>query len=195
MVIKRVITGKLSPALLRLLAGSIAAIGLILVVGQLFLPSLSGAASPGIDGEGQPYPPIVPPPSVVPSLTPSEADPNAEVITRYEQWKQAWQDRNLEEFISFYAPKARVSTKPESLEQYAAEKSAKWKQEKSITITDHGKPVIRTEDSTVTLTVRQEYDSTTWWDIGIKTLVWRQFDGQWLIVAEHFKVQHERSKS
>ncbi|MBC7529381.1 MAG: DUF4440 domain-containing protein [Chthonomonadaceae bacterium] len=128
-----------------------------------------------------------------------EANLNAQkaATSLYSDWSTAWQKRDLEGYLKCYAPDAlikRVHKSPYQIGELRAMMRSKWAKERSIEITDYTL-TWKVKGNTARATAFQRYDSTTWWDEGIKTLILKKRDGEWKITEESFERHGGGAKS
>ena len=118
----------------------------------------------------------------------ADASPSAEDIagllsSRTEAWRAAWESGNLDDYMAFYAPQAKQGSRG-SAEAIRKHKLGLWDKAApaSLTLEDMR---INVQGSTVTVAMRQEYaDSNGGGDRGLKTLIFENINGQWLITQE-----------
>lgn len=115
---------------------------------------------------------------------------------RYDEWLRTWRRMDLSAYLSFYSPDVIERRAGKSSYGYAElrQKLAdNWAKQTYISV-DSQVPDIHLEGNTATMSVFQHYDSTTWWDEGIKSLVWVRENGDWVIHGEAFSKQGGGSK-
>ena len=136
-----------------------------------------GMAEPSGDGAGKA------------AKTPAtDGSPSAEDIAsmlsgRTEAWRVAWETGNLDAYMAFYAPQAKQGSRG-SAEAIRKHKLGLWDKAApaSLTLEDMR---IKVQGSTVVVAMRQEYtDSNGEGDRGLKTLIFENINGQWLITQE-----------
>ena len=130
---------------------------------------------------------------------PETANLNAqeEVSSFYSGWLTAWQNRDVEGYLKYYAPDAlikRVHKSPYRTGELRSVMRNKWSKERFIEITDHTL-TWKIKGNTARATAFQRYESTTWWDEGTKTLLLRKRNGEWKIIEEGFERQGGGAKS
>ncbi len=114
---------------------------------------------------------------------PSSEDIASAISGRTEAWRKAWVSGDLDAYVSFYAPKARQGTRT-SAEAIRTHKRVLWGKAApaSLALEDMR---IEVQGSTATVSARQEYaDSNGGGDRGLKTLIFENINGQWLVTQE-----------
>ena len=115
----------------------------------------------------------------------------SELRDRYNDWLQAWRRMNIETYMSFYSPQVieRRAGKPSyGYAEMRRKLADNWAKQSYVAI-DSQIPDIRLQGNTAVISVTQHYDSTTWWDQGLKNMVWTRENGKWLIREESFTKQ------
>lgn len=93
--------------------------------------------------------------------------------------------------MSFYSPQVieRRAGKPSyGYAEMRRKLADNWAKQSYVAI-DSQIPDIRLQGNTAVISVTQHYDSTTWWDQGLKNMVWTRENGKWLIREESFTKQ------
>ena len=124
--------------------------------------------------------------------TGSSNDDRTEILNRYAEWQQSWQDRDVNTFLSFYDRDVRVVDADGAAYGYktlSARRSKRWKGERNIQINDVEKPTLEIQGNEATMSAVKEYESSLSHYTGLKTLTWTKVDGQWLITNEQFELQ------
>lgn len=106
-------------------------------------------------------------------------------------WAAAWQARDVERYIGFYAPDF-VARGARSNAEWAAGRRAVISRAGDITVTLEDLSVARIGPNTIEARFRQIYRSARGTLESGKSLVWRSAGGGWTIVQE--TVQRERSR-
>jgi len=130
------------------------------------------------------------------SSTESSAQTASELRGRYDQWLQAWRRMDLSTYMSFYSPSIieRRSGKPSyGFSEMRQKLTENWAKQSYITV-DSGLPDMQLRGDMAIVSVLQHYDSTTWWDQGLKKMIWARENGTWLIREESFSKQAGGSK-
>lgn len=143
------------------------------------------------------YPPPPPPGGTVDPGTTTPPPPPPEGLTRdrvvdfYNNWRNAWQSRDLTAYLSYYAEDCVVKRKGKSPYGKASLTNRmrdNFSKNSSINI-ESEEPDIHISGDRAELSVRQRYTSTTWWDRGTKYLTIEQRGDMLLIVVEGFSME------
>ena len=121
-------------------------------------------------------------------VRPTSADIQ-QVRSRYNEWMSAWQNRDIDSYMSYYSRgvvQKRAGKSPYGYTKQRSRMADNWAQQSYISISGN-EPDIETDGNKIVLTAEQTYDSSTWWDKGVKRLVWAKVDGDWKIVEESFR--------
>ena len=117
------------------------------------------------------------------AVKPSSEDIASVVSGQTEAWRKAWESGNLDAYVSFYASNARQGSRS-SAEAIRTHKRALWSKAAPSSLTLENMR-IDVRGDTATVVARQEYaDSNDGGDRGIKTLIFKKLNGQWLITQE-----------
>ena len=114
----------------------------------------------------------------------------SEVLANYLRWKLAWESKDLDTFMSFYAPQVVVRDADGRTFGYKAlreRRRKRWAEEQFIVITDLGGVTMVPTGRQVKLTVRRIYKSTTQDYVGTKLMTWQRSGSGWRIVNESFR--------
>ena len=116
----------------------------------------------------------------------SAEDMGSTIASLTEDWRAAWESGNLDAYCAFYAPKARQGSR-HSAKAIRAQKSTLWDQAAPVSVKLEDVRIV-VGKSAVTAEMRQEYtDSKGGGDKGIKTLIFENIDGRWLITQEKWR--------
>ena len=120
----------------------------------------------------------------------------SEIRSRYNEWLQAWHEMNLSTYMSFYSLSVieRRAGKPAyGYSEMHRKLADNWAKQSYITV-DGPTPDINLQGDTAVVSASQRYDSTTWWDQGMKRMIWARENGAWVIREEMFTKQSGGSK-
>ncbi|MDE2000771.1 MAG: nuclear transport factor 2 family protein, partial [Burkholderiales bacterium] len=113
--------------------------------------------------------------------TPAPATPTETVTHRLKDWADAWMSKDMNRYLSFYGKEFGPI-------KYT---SAKWITERRRLFDKPGPIQVELSDikavakgTSVITTFTQVYQSPYYHDKMKKTLLWRQVNGQWVIVKE-----------
>jgi ketosteroid isomerase-like protein len=123
--------------------------------------------------------------------TADRADDVARIRRQYYEWLDAWQSRDLERYMRFYSPRVVQKRAGKPTYGYSAQlrrMAQTWAKQSFISI-DSGPPSIHFEGDMALVEASHDYDSSTWWDRGVKRIAWRNEGGRWRIVEESFEKQ------
>jgi len=114
--------------------------------------------------------------------TPASAD-SGDVVGAVEAWAKAWSDKNVQRYLSAYAPNFQTP-KGESREAWESERKKRIQSAKFIKVNVSQAKVSMSGDDEATVVFRQTYQSNTLKSSGKKTLHLMKVDGKWLIKSE-----------
>lgn len=114
---------------------------------------------------------------------PSLAELADELAGVVENWRAAWEKGDVEAYMAFYAPNARQGSRTTAT-AIRRQKEQLWARSAPATV--HLEDVrVRLDKDTALADMRQEYaDSKGSGDVGLKTLIFQQINGEWLIIRE-----------
>lgn len=104
-----------------------------------------------------------------------------QVVARFLIWIQAWQNIDIDTFLSFYA---RDFENPGVTREAWLKKQRKALSRVRRVKVEVGEVRIREEGDTVLLSFVQNYWSNLRADVSHKTMVWKKEDGEWKILRE-----------
>ncbi|HEY0074889.1 MAG TPA: protein kinase, partial [Abditibacteriaceae bacterium] len=113
----------------------------------------------------------------------------AEIKSRYRDWLRAWQEMDIDSYMTYYSRDVKQKRPNRPSHGYSTMRSRMteyWSKLSYIKI-QSSEPEVSFEGNRVVLTAVQDYDSNTWWDSGVKRVVWRKESGEWKIVEESFR--------
>ena len=122
------------------------------------------------------------------SLGPLPPEARSSLAPTYQAWLRAWQSRNFNDFLSYYADDVEVKrrNKPtQNRDDVARGIAASFQKNSYINIISEP-PNVSFNGGSAELSAQQKYESNTYWDVGIKHLTWRYRNGQWKIISESF---------
>ncbi|MDR2489672.1 MAG: L,D-transpeptidase family protein [Desulfovibrio sp.] len=113
------------------------------------------------------------------------------VSGRIEAWRAAWESGDMDAYLAFYAPGARQGSRA-GIAAIRAHKRALWNTVVPVSVTLDDMRIALL-DSGVEAVMRQDYrDSGRGGDTGVKTLVFENSNGLWLITQEKWSpLSHE----
>jgi ketosteroid isomerase-like protein len=121
--------------------------------------------------------------ATVEELLPNDEDFASQVIATVQSWRVAWEQGDLEAYMTYYAPRARQGSR-KNAEAIKKQKEALWKRLKPASVLLEDMRVTVDAD-TARVVMRQTYtDENGSGDIGRKTLSLISKDGAWLITQE-----------
>ena len=121
----------------------------------------------------------------------SESTDEDKLRSRYSDWVKAWQDKDINSYVSFYLPEATIRDadgKPYSIDELKTRRTKRWQKERDIKIEDTDVPEINIVGDEATLTTHRNYHSNISNYSGTKTMTWRRNSSEWLIDSETFKM-------
>ncbi len=103
-------------------------------------------------------------------------------MSRLNDWANAWQAKDVNRYLSFYAPDFRSGQSD----------ARTWQSQRRRMVTRPGEINVKLDEiearelapGRVETTFRQSYRSNSYTDVMLKSMVWQQIGGQWLIVQE-----------
>lgn len=99
-------------------------------------------------------------------------------------WRQAWESRDVERYLKFYAPLFKASMDA-THEKWLSRRQQRINEKKNITL-GVSDLQFKVKDATHISTIfHQKYSSNMYNDVVQKTLDWEYLDGHWLIVVEN----------
>jgi tetratricopeptide (TPR) repeat protein len=114
--------------------------------------------------------------------TSANAD-SGEIVGAVEAWAKAWSDKNVQRYLSAYAPNFQPP-KGESRESWESERKKRLQSAKFIKVNVSQAKVSMSGDDEATVVFHQSYQSNTLKSSGKKTLHLVRIDGKWLIKSE-----------
>jgi tetratricopeptide (TPR) repeat protein len=107
-----------------------------------------------------------------------------QVLAAVKAWAEAWSRKDADAYLGFYAKDFRTP-KGEARTEWEQARRQRLQAPKSIAVTIEAARVSRKDDSSASVTFRQEYKSDLLSSRGLKTLVMvKAEDGRWLIQQE-----------
>jgi tetratricopeptide (TPR) repeat protein len=107
-----------------------------------------------------------------------------QVLAAVKAWAEAWSRKDADAYLGFYAKDFRTP-KGEARTEWEKARRQRLQAPKSIAVTIEAARVSRKDDSSASVTFRQEYKSDLLSSRGLKTLVMvKAEDGRWLIQQE-----------
>ena len=131
--------------------------------------------------EQPPAPEIQPVPEVPPA--PDENQIKQAIIDNVNNWAGAWSRKDVDAYLSFYAPDYTPS-RDMSRKAWVAQRKLRLSEPAFIKIGVSNINIVMHGDEHVQATFLQNYQSDTFSDSVTKTLLFRNLNGQWLIVQE-----------
>lgn len=131
------------------------------------------------------------PAAATPAATPAPAAPApaaagsnamAEVQALTDQWAQAWESKNVDAYLAFYAPDFKAAN-GETRPKWDAARKRLIEGKKSIQV-ELSNVQVHMDGDNVVVAFDQSYSSDHFKDETKKLLTWKQVDGRWLIVSE-----------
>ena len=113
----------------------------------------------------------------------------AAVKGRYQSWLSAWGAMNIEAYMDFYSRSVRqkrASGAPHGYSTLRKRMNDNWSRQGYVSIGSDD-PDVSIDGEQLVLTAFQSYDSSTYWDKGVKRVVWGKEGGEWKIVEESFR--------
>ncbi len=105
------------------------------------------------------------------------------VEQRLKQWAKAWSDGDVERYLSFYSPKYAPAGMRR--EKWIKQRKQRINRQRQINVElDIREVFMDGMDNMATTVFVQSYQSRNYRDRVLKKLVWRHFQGQWLIISE-----------
>ena len=147
----------------------LAALGTVSVAAAL--PKSVPAQAPG--------PAAVP---AVPARPASAEDPAKLVASRLEAWRQAWEAKDANRYLAFYA-NAFVPADKRSRSVWEADRRAKIDKKGDIQV-HIGVPAYKLDGDVLLVSFEQRYQSGSYRDVGRKQLEWVREGGEWKIRRE-----------
>ena len=128
--------------------------------------------------------PVVPPVAAVQKAPePSAAPENGDVLKSIEAWAQAWSKKDVDSYLSHYAPDFRTPGR-ESRASWEKSRRVRIGAAKSISVAIDSPKVTMKGPQEAMVTFRQTYRSDKLNTRSLKTLDMVQADGKWLIKEE-----------
>jgi adhesin transport system outer membrane protein len=125
--------------------------------------------------------------AAVPILPAAVPDTNASqklIEDALNGWRQAWESRDTERYLKFYAPLFKASMDA-THEKWLSRRQIRISEKKNISV-GVSDLQFKVKDATHISTVfHQKYSSNIFNDVVLKTLDWEYIDGHWLIVMEN----------
>ena len=144
-------------------------------------PSRTEAPAPP---EAKPTAPQVSAPAAAPApQKPSATNSTREVITAVEDWARAWSKKDVDAYLSFYAPEFETPA-GQSRDAWAAARRDRLEKPKSIEVSIDAPTVSFDGADRAVVTFRQNYRSDVLKSSGAKTLTLVKRSDRWLIVQE-----------
>lgn len=118
---------------------------------------------------------------------PGEDEPGPDaldrVIARFLAWKEAWQEKDLETYLGFYS--GQFDSAPRTRQAWERSRKRALGREGTIQV-QVGEMEVMPVGDRVEMRFIQKFQSSTFQDVGLKTLVWAYENGQWKILSEHW---------
>ena len=120
-----------------------------------------------------------------PSPAEDEPGPDAldRVIARFLAWKEAWQEKDLETYLGFYS--GQFDPAPRTRQAWERSRKRALDREGTIQV-QVGEMEVAPVGDRVEMRFIQKFQSSTFQDVGLKTLVWGYENGQWKILSERW---------
>ena len=126
--------------------------------------------------------PAAAPATPLPLAAPADNSPTSLAVRRLNDWVAAWEAKDVNRYMSFYAPGFRSG--PGNTDA--------WKAKRRVLVGKPGTIGLKIEEiqtrtlaaDRVETSFKQTYRSADYSDVISKTLTWQQINGQWLIVKE-----------
>ena len=123
------------------------------------------------------------PAAALPATVPSATASQKLISDALDGWRQAWESRDVERYLKFYAPLFKASMDATH---------DKWLDRRRLRISEKKRIALGVADMTVkfadpthaTTVFHQKYTSDIYHDVVLKTLDWAYIDGSWLITRE-----------
>ena len=120
--------------------------------------------------------------AVAPALPVSADDPAKLVASRVEAWRQAWEAKDANRYLAFYA-RAFVPADKRSREAWEADRRIKLDKKGDIQV-QIGAPAYKLNGDVLLVNFEQRYQSGSYRDTGRKQLEWVREGGEWKIRRE-----------
>lgn len=170
---------KLSPLILISLDGGLSGNASIPVVEP---NAVSGPnLTPSVDIESEKEKEPAGKPEAAPAL--SGSDYLDRVIARFLAWKDAWQKRDLVSYLEFYSESFDASPRTREAWERARKRALTRNGEIRVQV---GEMEVAPVGEQIEMRFIQKFQSTTFQDVGLKTLVWTYENGQWKIMSERW---------
>lgn len=128
-------------------------------------------------------PAVAPLPAAQPAAAPAAATSQQLISTALDGWREAWESRDVERYLRFYAPRFKASMDA-THEKWLARRRQRISEKKRIAVGVSDMQLKMTDSTHATTVFHQKYGSDIYNDIVLKTLDWAYIDGHWTITRE-----------
>ena len=108
----------------------------------------------------------------------------ATITESVEQWRAAWSDRNLANYLAAYAPDFKPAGMTRA--RWEAQRTERLAKPVFIFVNVFEPQITIANSNTATVVFTQQYETEALKQTGRKTLVFGQINGKWLIREESF---------
>lgn len=149
-------------------------------------PATAEKPSPAASAAPVPAPekPLVAPPKPPPAAVVAAAPPPNPVLAAIEEWRDAWQARDVERYLALYAKAFKPAGTTRA--RWEAQRRERLKRARAIRLDISDVQVVFVEGRATAVFV-QNFESGSLRENGRKTLVWINEGGRWLIAEESFE--------
>ncbi len=106
------------------------------------------------------------------------------VVSLFLSWKKAWQEKSVYAYLDFYSDEFQHDA--ESMEEWRESRIQALMKNNDISLEFEDIKILK-GDEKVKMTFVQKYSSNQFFDLGEKTLIWKNEDGSWKIIEETWK--------
>ncbi len=106
------------------------------------------------------------------------------VVSLFLSWKKAWQEKSVYAYLDFYSDDFQHDG--ETLEEWKESRIQALMKNNDISLEFEDIKILKGDDR-VKMTFMQKYSSNQFFDLGEKTLIWKNEGGNWKIIEETWK--------
>ena len=128
-------------------------------------------------------PDALPMQKLAPATAPDTATSEKLITEALSGWRQAWESRDTDRYLQFYAPMFKASVDA-THEKWLARRQKRIGEKKRISVGVSDLQLTMTDATHATTIFHQKYGSDIYNDTVVKTLNWEYIDGRWHITLE-----------